>query len=83
MCVCVLHLLISKKKYGTRKRLAYAKVQRPCISFIFLNNFLLTEACFNVYRFVAVTGRLPIFRRLFLFVLAWLLNEINHYNFFW
>ena len=25
----------------------YAKVQRPCISFILLNNFLLTEACFN------------------------------------
>ena len=53
--MCVLHLLISKK--NTALVTGYAKVQRPCISFMLLNNVLLTEACFNVpvYRFVAVT----------------------------
>ena len=51
--MCVLHLLISKK---IRHSGGYAKVQRPCISFILANNFLLTEACFNVCRFVAVTN---------------------------
>ena len=52
--MCVLHSLISKNTTLVR---GYAKVQRPCISFILLNNSLLpvTEACFNVYRFVAVT----------------------------
>ena len=53
--MCVLHSLISKKKKNTALVRGYAKVQRPCISFILLNNFLFTEACFNVYRFVAVT----------------------------
>ena len=52
MCVSVSHSLISKNTALVR---GYAKVRRPCISFILLNNFLLTEACFNVYRFVAVT----------------------------
>ena len=32
----------------------FAKVQRPCVSFILLNNFLLTEACFHVHHLVAV-----------------------------
>ena len=52
--VCALHLLISKYTAIAR---GYAKVQRPCISFILFYEiiFLLTEACFNVYRFVAVT----------------------------
>ena len=50
--MCVLHSLISKNTALVR---GYAKVQRPCISFILLNNSLLTEACFNVCRFVAVT----------------------------
>ena len=52
-------------------------VQRPCISFILLNNFLLTEACFSVYRFVAVVTYLffdHYFYLQFLFVLAWSLK---------
>ena len=68
--VRVLHLLISKNALLVG---GYAKVQRPCVSFILLNNFLLTEACFNVYRFVAVTYFSTI-----VFVLAWSLNEINY-----
>ena len=51
VCVCVLHSLISK---NTALVKGYANVQRPCI-FILLNNSLITEACFNVYRFVAIT----------------------------
>ena len=57
MCVCVLHSLISKNTALVR---GYAKVQQPCI-FILLNNSLLTEACFNVYCFVAVTYFRPLF----------------------
>ena len=66
--------IVTRKKYGTRKR--NAKVQQPCISLRCTKYFLLAEACFNVYRFVA--ARLLIFRPLFLFASAWSLNEINH-----
>ena len=38
---------------NTRKR--NAKVQQPCISLCCIKYFLLAEACFNVYRFVAAT----------------------------
>ena len=82
MC-SLLHSLISKKKKKNTALLrGYAKVQRPSISFNSLNNFLLIEACFNVYNLVL--SLLPIFRPLFylLFVLAWSLNEINYYYYY-
>ena len=53
--VCVLCITFVDLKKNTALVRGYAKVQRPCISFILLHKFLLTEACFNVYRFVAVT----------------------------
>ena len=52
MCVCITFVDFKKNTALVR---GYAKVQRPRISFILLHNFSLTEACFNVYRFVAVT----------------------------
>ena len=65
-----------KKKKNTALVRGYAEVQRPCISFI-LNNFLLTEACFNVYRYVAVTY----FSTIVFVCASWWLNEINYYYF--
>ena len=77
VCVCVCVAFVDFKKKNTALVRDYAEVQRPCISFILLNNFLLTEACFNVT--YIVLSLLPIFRPLFLFVLAWSFNEINYY----